>query len=587
MNYAIASVSDKTNIVSFSRFLVSYQYQILSSSGTSDLLNKYDIETTKISDFTGFPEILKGRVKTLHPKIYGGILNIRANALDRDDMKTHNLSNINIVVVNLYPFIEKPSIENIDIGGVALIRAAAKNYDDVLVVVDPSDYEQVMTNFEKLMHPENKAARKLFAQRAFHHIVEYDIAIANFFDGEGTKYRIYRHQDKLKYGCNPHQNNASIYRVVPNTFPFEILNGIPGYINYLDAIYSWGLVNEIESTLNVVAAASFKHNAPAGVGTAVPLSPILEKIYDVEDKNLNPLSTAFIRARNSDPLSSFGDFIALSGDVDVETAKLIRREVSDGIIASGYSPEALEILKAKKGGKYIIIQGNKYYTNIKHQDYREINGVCLSQKYNEATTTTAHLSNILTEKKELPEYAQRDLILANITLKYTPSNSVAYAYGGQVVGIGAGQQSRIDCVKLAGKKVQNWVLRQSPRVLDLYDLFKSGIKRQDKINCIMAFINADFNKIEYRNFQKQFVETIITFKPLEREVYIAKILSQFSISLASDAFFPFRDNIDECSKHGVKYIIQPGGSIMDKEIIHACNDYGIVMVCSGVRVFTH
>lgn len=391
----------------------------------------------------------------------------------------------------------------------------------------------------------------------------------------------------LKYGCNPHQRYASVSKIKNIPFPLKLINGNPGYINYIDAIQSWCLVTELKQILKRPCSASFKHTAPAGVGTSKTLSQIYNELYQINVKELTPVSTAFVRARTADPLSSFGDFIAISDIVDEETAKLIKREVSDGIVALGYTEKALEILKSKKGGAYIIMEGDD---NILHHlinkiEFRELNGIGLSQTINHEIINDSYFENIPTKNKNLPEESKIDLIIANTTLKYTPSNSIVYAKDGQVVGVGAGQQNRVDCVKLAGNKTKKWILSTHPKTLEMLKHLKSNIKRQDKVNIRIQFLENDFTEIEYRSWLSNFEEN---YKPdfiskSEAEEY----MKNKEISLASDAFFPFRDNIDKCSQYGVKYILQPGGSISDKNVIQACDEYGILMCMSGIRVFTH
>ena len=361
-----------------------------------------------------------------------------------------------------------------------------------------------------------------------------------------------------------------MYKEYGYEYPFTILNGKPGYINYIDAIQSWRLVTELDDILSLPCAASFKHTTPAGVGTGIKLTDILSEMYDVQNKTLNPVSTAFIRARNADPMSSFGDFIALSCVVDVETAKLIKREVSDGIVAEGYEPEALEILKSKKNGKYIILCGNRREYN--NMEFRDINGITVSQNSNFEKINDEYFKSIPTMNKNITTSAKIDLIIANITLKYTPSNSIVYAYQGQVIGVGAGQQNRVDCIKLAGNKADVWFLRSHIKTLALKYLFKDGLKRHEKVNAIIQFINNDFTDNEYNLWLQNFKGNIninkenLFINDKEARDFVKK---NDGVSLASDAFFPFRDNIDQCSKRGVKYILQPGGSVEDMSVINA------------------
>jgi len=589
---ALFSVSNKTDVSKFGKFLINKGYKILSTGGTyKTLVNNHGTDSIiKISDYTNFNEVLGGRVKTLHPKIHSGLLSDNTNPEHLADMVNNDYNFINIVVVNLYPFkqtvsnpdvTEDEAIENIDIGGHTLIRASSKNYKRVLIITEPSDYEYITKNWNEI----DVKFRKNMAKKALHHITKYDMAISGYFNKNIT-YRHYTEHIPLKYGCNPHQNISSICAINDN-LPIKMLNGTPGYINLLDALGSWQLVSEIEKTTGIIAAASFKHTAPAGVSINKPLTDLMKKIYGVENYDLTPCSTAFIRARNSDPMSSFGDFIAISGIVDKTTALLIKREVSDGIIAAGYTSDALDILKAKRRGRYLVIEANKSYINLENKEFREMFGITLMQKPNTMPVGKNCFENIQTEKKIIPEDSRLDMIIANITLKYTPSNSVSYATDGQVIGIGAGQQNRVDCVKLAGDKALKWILRQHPKTINLFNYFKSTTKRQEKINCCMQYINGNFSKIEFNDWLSKF-NSEFEYNELtdgEKNEFIKNF--HHELSLSSDAFFPFRDNIDECAKRNVKYIIQPGGSIADKRIISACNDYNIAMAMTGIRLFQH
>lgn len=384
----------------------------------------------------------------------------------------------------------------------------------------------------------------------------------------------------LKYGCNPHQKPARIYST-KGELPFKILNGNPGYINLLDSLNSWQLVKELKLSLNLPAAASFKHVSPAGAAVGVPLSDALKKAYFVEDMELSPVAAAYARARGADRMSSFGDWAAISDIVDVPTAVILRKSVSDGIIAPGYTDEAMEILKKKKKGKYCIIQMDFNY-EPEEIEKREVFGVTFEQKRNNVIANADMLANIVTKNKEIPDKAKRDLIIAMITLKYTQSNSVCYVYDGQVIGCGAGQQSRIHCTRLAGSKADIWYLRQHPAVLNLH--FKKGVKHPDMDNAIDQFLRDDVTDIEKKGWSDVFEEIP---KQLTAEEKIAWLSTLKGVSLGSDAFFPFRDNIDRAAKSGVKYIVQPGGSVRDDAVIDACNEYGMVMSFSGIRLFHH
>jgi len=384
----------------------------------------------------------------------------------------------------------------------------------------------------------------------------------------------------LRYGCNPHQSPARAH-MKSGDLPFQVLSSAPGYINLLDALNAWQLVQELKQATGLPAAASFKHVSPSGAAIAIPLSDVLRKIYFVDDMQLSPLATAYARARGVDRMSSFGDWIALSDTVDVPTAKLISREVSDGVIAPAYEPEALEILKKKKQGKYVVVQIDPAY-QPELTETREVFGVTLEQHRNDRPTTRADFANIVTQNKNLPENAVRDMLIASITLKYTQSNSVCFAADGQVIGVGAGQQSRVHCTRLAGAKADLWRLRQHPHVLALP--FKPDVKRPDRDNAIDQFLQPDITDAEKSNWSNIFIESPRQLTAGERRAWLD---GTSDVVLGSDAFFPFRDSIDRASKSGVSYILQPGGSNRDEDVIAACNEYGMTMIFSGVRLFHH
>jgi phosphoribosylaminoimidazolecarboxamide formyltransferase/IMP cyclohydrolase len=385
----------------------------------------------------------------------------------------------------------------------------------------------------------------------------------------------------LRYGTNPQQAPARVFMKSESELPIAVLNGSPGYINLLDALNSWQLVRELKAAINLPAAASFKHVSPSGAAVAAPLSDVLKKIYFVDDLELSPLATAYARARGVDRMSSFGDWIALSDTVDAATAKLISREVSDGIIAPAYDLEALKILKNKKQGKYAVIQIDPTY-EPPALETRDIFGVTFEQHRHDRLVTRADLTNIVTKNKHLPESAVRDMMIAWITLKYTQSNSVCYAVDGQVIGVGAGQQSRVHCARLAGSKADLWRLRQHPSVLSLP--FKPDIKRPDRDNAIDQFLQPDITEAEKSNWDKVFLESPRQLTVEERRAWLD---GMSDIVLGSDAFFPFRDSIDRAAKSGVKYVLQPGGSNRDEDVIATCDEYGMTMVFSGVRLFHH
>lgn len=384
----------------------------------------------------------------------------------------------------------------------------------------------------------------------------------------------------LRYGCNPHQTPARIYSQ-ERELPITVLNGAPGYINLLDALNSWQLVKELRQALGLPAAASFKHVSPAGAAVATPLSEELKRAYFVDDLKLSPLASAYARARGADRMSSFGDWVALSEIVDLPTARLLHREVSDGIIAPGYEEEALSILKSKKKGKYVILKMDPDY-KPGDLEIREVFGVTFEQKRNNLRIDLSLLKKIVTKNEELPDFAKRDLLLATITLKYTQSNSVCFAFDGQVIGLGAGQQSRIHCTRLAASKADSWYLRQHPAILGLK--FKEGIGRPERNNAIDQYLNQELTSAEKKGGEEVFEKVPKKLSREERQEWLKRLQG---VSLSSDAYFPFRDNIDRAEQSGVRYILQPGGSVRDKEVIQACNEYGMVMAFSGVRLFHH
>ena len=387
---------------------------------------------------------------------------------------------------------------------------------------------------------------------------------------------------ELKYGCNPNQKPSKIY-MNEGELPIKVLCGRPGYINFLDAFNGWQLVKELKKATGLPAATSFKHVSPAGAAVGLPLDETLAKIYWVDDvEDLSPLACAYARARGADRMSSFGDFISLSDVCDVATAKLIKREVSDGVIAPGYEPEALEILKQKKKGNYAVIEIDPDYepNPIEH---KEVFGITFEQGRNELVIDDELLANVVTENKEIPELAKIDLAIALITLKYTQSNSVCYAKGGQAIGIGAGQQSRIHCTRLAGQKADNWWLRQSPQVLGLQ--FVDGIGRADRDNSIDLYIGDEYmDVLAEGTWQNIFKVKPEVFTREEKRAWLDKMAD---VALGSDAFFPFGDNIERAHKSGVKYIAQPGGSVRDDHVISTCNKYNMAMAFTGIRLFHH
>ena len=387
---------------------------------------------------------------------------------------------------------------------------------------------------------------------------------------------------ELKYGCNPNQKPSKIFMKDGRELPIEVLNGKPGYINFLDAFNSWQLVKELKEATGIPAAASFKHVSPAGAALALPLSDTLKKIYFVDDMELSPMACAYARARGADRMSSYGDWIALSDTCDASTAKLIAREVSDGVIAPDYTDEALEILKGKRKGGYNVVKIDASYVPapIEHKD---VFGITFEQGRNELKIDGSLFANIPTACKDLPEDAKRDLIISLITLKYTQSNSVCYVKDGQAIGIGAGQQSRVHCTRLAGNKADFWFLRQHPKTMNLP--FKEGIRRADRDNTIDVYISDDYMDVLADGVWENFFT--VKPEPLTREEKRAWLDTMQGVALGSDAFFPFGDNIERAHRSGVQYIAQPGGSIRDDNVIEICDKYGIAMAFTGIRLFHH
>ena len=388
---------------------------------------------------------------------------------------------------------------------------------------------------------------------------------------------------ELKYGCNPNQKPAKIFMNDNKELPVTVLSGRPGYINFLDALNGWQLVKELKEVTGLPAATSFKHVSPAGAAVGLPLDEVLRKIYWVDDQGeLSALASAYARARGADRMSSFGDFISLSDVCDVATAKLIKREVSDGVIAPGYEPEALEILKAKKNGNYNVIQIDPDYVP-EELERKQVFGVVFEQGHNNLKINKELLKNIVTENKDMTEEAAMDLVISLITLKYTQSNSVCFVKGGQAIGIGAGQQSRVHCTRLAGSKADNWYLRQNPKVLNLP--FINGIRRADRDNAIDLYIGEDYmDVLADGRWEKIFKEKPEVFTREEKRAWLDGLTD---VALGSDAFFPFGDNIDRAYKSGVKYVAQPGGSVRDDQVIETCDQYGMVMAFTGIRLFHH
>ncbi|KAI8899967.1 cytidine deaminase-like protein [Globomyces pollinis-pini] len=588
---ALLSVSDKTGLVDLAKALHACNIKLIASGGTSKAIQAASIPVLDVADITKAPEMLGGRVKTLHPAVHGGIL---AQNTDRDnkDMLDRGYDKIDFVICNLYPF-EKTiaradvtipmAVEEIDIGGVTLLRAAAKNHARVTIVSDPSDYSLLINELQTSFTASKVATisqdtRNKLALKAFTQTADYDNAISHYFrtqyTGNGDRQMV------LRYGANPHQKPSQVF-LTSGPLPFKVLAGSPGYINLLDALNAWPLVKELKEALSLPAAASFKHVSPAGAAVGLPLSDDEKVVYGVDDLGeLSPLASAYARARGADRMSSFGDWIALSDVCDVQTAKIISREVSDGVIAPGYSAEALEILKKKKGGKYTVLEMDPLYEPAEIET-RQVYGLSLQQKRNDLKVTPEMFKNIVTKSTStLSDATVRDLIVATIALKYTQSNSVCYAKNGQVVGLGAGQQSRIHCTRLAGEKAENWWLRHHPTVLGFQ--FKKGVKRAEKANAIDNYVTDQISDINQWNSLFEVIPP-----PFTAEIKKAHIAKMSKLVVSSDAFFPFPDNVERVHQSGVETVCAPSGSVMDDVVVKACEDRNITMVFTQWRLFHH
>ncbi|XP_074000981.1 bifunctional purine biosynthesis protein ATIC isoform X2 [Numenius arquata] len=555
---ALLSVSDKTSLVEFAKSLNALGLGLIASGGTAKSLRDAGLPVRDVSDLTGFPEMLGGRVKTLHPAVHAGIL-ARNIPEDNADMNKQDFSLVRVVVCNLYPFVKTVSspnvtvqeaVEKIDIGGVALLRAAAKNHARVTVVCDPADYSTVAKEMATSKDKDTSMeTRRHLALKAFTHTAQYDAAISDYFRKEYSKGVS---QLPLRYGMNPHQSPAQLY-TMRSKLPLTVVNGSPGFINLCDALNAWQLVKELKQALGIPAAASFKHVSPAGAAVGIPLSEEEAQVCMVHDfhKTLTPLAAAYARSRGADRMSSFGDFIALSDICDVATAKIISREVSDGVVAPGYEEEALKILAKKKNGGYCVLQMDPHYEPDDHE-IRTLYGLHLMQKRNNAVIDRSLFKNIVTKNKN-------------------------------VIGIGAGQQSRIHCTRLAGDKANNWWLRHHPRVLSMK--FKAGVKRAEISNAIDQYVTGTIGEDEdLVKWQAMFEEVPAQLTEAEKKQWIAKLTA---VSLSSDAFFPFRDNVDRAKRSGVQFIAAPSGSAADEVVIEACNELGITLIHTNLRLFHH
>uniref|UniRef100_A0A8H7XS81 MGS-like domain-containing protein n=1 Tax=Psilocybe cubensis TaxID=181762 RepID=A0A8H7XS81_PSICU len=597
---ALLSVYDKTDLLDLAQGLLAAGVRLLGSGGTAKKIRDAGIPIEDVSDITKAPEMLGGRVKTLHPAVHGGIL-ARNIESDEKDLKAQGISPISIVVCNLYPFtatISKPNctladaVEEIDIGGVTLLRAAAKNHARVSVLSDPADYKEFVEAWTKGQGDVGQNMRSKLALKAFEMTAEYDNAISGYFREQYASAELSAEQlaapvqrMALRYGANPHQKPAQAF-VTEGKLPFKALCGSPGYINLLDALNSYALVKELQEALGLPAAASFKHVSPAGAAVGIELDETEKKVYGVDDlkEPLTPLASAYARARGADRMSSFGDFVALSAPCDLATAKIISREVSDGIIAPGYSPEALDVLSKKKGGKYCVLEIDPTYVPSEIET-KQVFGVHLQQKRNDSKIDSKLFENIVTQNKEVgvPSGAITDLIVATLALKYTQSNSVAYAYHGSIIGIGAGQQSRIHCTRLAGGKADLWWLRHHPRVLALP--FKKGVKRAEKANAIDLYVSGEeLEGGEKEHWESLFEGAVEPLSAAEKKEWAAKL---DGVSCSSDAFFPFPDNVHRARKSGVKYLAAPSGSVMDAECIKAADEHGMAFAHTTLRLFHH
>ncbi|KAL4667998.1 hypothetical protein H8959_006687 [Pygathrix nigripes] len=545
---ALFSVSDKTGLVEFARNLTSLGLNLVASGGTAKALRDAGLAVRDVSELTGFPEMLGGRVKTLHPAVHAGIL-ARNIPEDNADMTRLDFNLIRVVACNLYPFVKTVASPGVT------VEEAVEQID-----IEMQSSESKDTSLE---------TRRQLALKAFTHTAQYDEAISDYFRKQYSKGVS---QMPLRYGMNPHQTPAQLYTLKPK-LPITVLNGAPGFINLCDALNAWQLVKELKEALGIPAAASFKHVSPAGAAVGIPLSEDEAKVCMVYDlyKTLTPISTAYARARGADRMSSFGDFVALSDVCDVPTAKIISREVSDGIIAPGYEEEALTILSKKKNGNYCVLQMDQSYKPDENE-VRTLFGLHLSQKRNNGVVDKSLFSNVVTKNKDLPESAIRDLIVATIAVKYTQSNSVCYAKNGQVIGIGAGQQSRIHCTRLAGDKANYWWLRHHPQVLSMK--FKTGVKRAEISNAIDQYVTGTIGEDEdLIKWKALFEEVPELLTEAEKKEWVEKLTE-----LRFENQFP---------QSGVAYIAAPAGSAADKVVIEACDELGIILAHTNLRLFHH
>ena len=582
---ALISVSDKSNILEISQFLLDNNYIIYSTGGTLKHIqtNITHDNIRSIQELTNYPEILDGRVKTLHPHIYGGLLANMSNNNHITELSSLGLNPFDVVIVNLYPF-EKTiksnpndfqnCIENIDIGGVSLIRASSKNFNTISLLCETSDYNVFTENHSNI----TMEMRRQWAIKGFKITSNYDNMIQNYYEnisfndnsessfnnntfGENCN----NNEIALKYGFNPHQ--PASMKFTTNDKPFEILNGSLGIINVMDMIHGWLMTREIQDLIEYPAVISMKHTSPAGLSIGTTSDEITKLMFGIEGE-LSPTASAFIKSRNCDPLSSFGDFIICSDKIDVQTALLIKREVADGIMASDFDDEALEILKSKKKGKFIVIRGNMdYYRNMIESGWsesKEMYGVNMRQTNNNYRFNMGDLKAMTSLENYNMDDKFISLVVGYMSLKYTQSNNVSLCYDGNLIGMGTGQQNRVDCVKLAGRKARKWILRRHPRTIEYFKSIGSEYKRQEKVNMVYEWVDNNLTDMDYDEMKKS-----------------------FDLVLCSDGFFPFPDNIDVANLLGVKYILQPAGSIQDENVANRCDEYGIQMASTGFRMFYH
>ena len=561
MNVLI-SVYDKTGLGELVSRFVKRNACIYSTGKTYDYIGNLGLDglrLRKISELTDTPEMLGGRVKTLHPKVMGGILADTTNPDHIQEMQQHDLIKFNVVVANLYPFKhvvdsgadDASIIENIDIGGPTLVRSAAKNFACTTILTNPNQYIDYLNEMDNTIRE-----RKQLAAEAFKMIAEYDNHINGYFN-QDTLTLSCGLDKKLKYGMNPSNTTAYLGYTNPESRSFSVLNGTIGYINVLDALGSWRLVNEIEQATRCECAASFKHTIPTGVAI---------------NRDFNSLTETYKAARSCDPLSSFGDFIAISGVVDKELANYIKTQVTDGIIACDYTEAALSILKQKKKGNYVVLKGEPIDFTRPDCDVKVMNGVVLTQDYDNVPVSLSLFGkeNCVSNNTAFTEAMQVDLLIATVCLKYAQSNSVAFALNGQLIGLGAGQQNRIDCIRLAGEKAKRWLIMQNASVLEKYKAYIQSNNITDSFNEYYEYIK-NVLPIKETNLLKQVYEECLREK----------------IVMSSDGFLPFDDNVEAAQQYNVKAIANPGGSVSDEKVFKKCDEYKIIMFKTNKRFFFH